>query len=114
MLLGPDGTRPTVGRSPITPQNAAGILREPARSEPDANGNIPDARPAAPPPVDPPADKFVSQGLSVAPKTSLKVLPPVANSGLLVLPIMTAPAFFNRDTIISSLFGTLSANKEDP
>ena len=49
------GTVPKVGFSPNTPQNAAGILIEPAPSEPCASGPRPAATAAAAPPLDPPA-----------------------------------------------------------
>src|SRR2546423_14581736 len=49
------GTGPTDGRSPTTPQNEAGMRREPPRSVPSARAIIPVTRPAAPPPVEPPA-----------------------------------------------------------
>ena len=39
VLPGPEGTRPGVGLRPITPQKAAGIRRDPPRSDPDAMGN---------------------------------------------------------------------------
>src|SRR5689334_13786087 len=51
--LGP-GTRPTDGRKPTTLQNAAGFLREPPVSEPEATGVIPQASATAAPPDDPP------------------------------------------------------------
>ena len=50
------GTRPTDGRNPATPQNAAGMRSEPPRSVPSASAIMPVARAAAPPPVEPPAD----------------------------------------------------------
>src|SRR5204863_6217173 len=80
------GTSPMDGRRPTTPQNEAGMRSEPPRSVPSASAIMPDASAAAPPPVDPPALRLVFQGLRVLPKTSLKVLPPAANSGQLVLP----------------------------
>ena len=83
---------PTDGRSPTTPQNDAGMRSEPPRSVPSASAIMPVASATAPPPVDPPALFDGFHGLRVAPKTWLKVLPPAANSGQLVLPMMTAPA----------------------
>jgi hypothetical protein len=64
--------------------------------------------------VEPLADNRVSQGLRVAPNTALTVLPPVANSGVLVLPMMTAPAALSRVTASASSIGTLSANSIEP
>src|SRR6187549_1251535 len=80
------GTRPGDGRSPTTPQNDAGILSDPPRSVPSASPIIPVASPTAPPPVEPPALFAGFQGLRVRPNTSFQVLPPAANSGVLVLP----------------------------
>src|SRR5262245_13710643 len=59
------GTRPTDGRNPVMPQNAAGIRRDPPRSVPSAKAIMPVARAAAPPPVEPPADLVVSHGFRV-------------------------------------------------
>src|SRR3989449_5961102 len=59
---------------------------EPPRSVPSASAIIPVASAAHPPPVEPPALNAGSHGLRVRPNTSLKVFPPAANSGQLVLP----------------------------
>src|SRR2546423_11687485 len=56
------GTGPTDGRSPTTPQNEAGMRREPPRSVPSARAIIPVTRPAAPPPVEPPAVRGGAHG----------------------------------------------------
>ncbi len=112
--FGAVGTRPTDGRRPATPQNDAGMRSDPPRSVPSASAIMPVARATAPPPVDPPALFDGSQGLRVAPKTWLKVLPPAANSGQLVLPTMTAPARRSRVTTAASSVGTWSANSGDP
>src|SRR5260370_10586915 len=60
-------TNPYVGRKPVTPQKALGVMMEPDVSEPSANV----ARPAAtamPEPLDePPAQRVRSQGFSAAP-----------------------------------------------
>src|SRR5437899_9247138 len=70
------GTSPTDGLRPTTPQNDAGIRSDPPRSVPSASAIIPVTRPAAPPPVEPPALRVGSHGLRVRPNTSLKVFPP--------------------------------------
>jgi hypothetical protein len=49
-------TRPYVGRSPVTPQNAAGNWIEPQVSEPMANGTRP-APTAEPEPLELPPDQ---------------------------------------------------------
>src|SRR5215467_6391498 len=48
------GTRPTVGRKPMTLQNAAGLRSDPPVSLPSATGTSPQARATAAPPEDPP------------------------------------------------------------
>ena len=90
---------------PTTPQNEAGIRSDPPRSVPSPSAIMPVASAAQPPPVEPPALFVGSQGLRVLPKTSLKVLPPAANSGVLVLPRITAPAALSRCTTRASSFG---------
>jgi len=79
---------------------------EPPRSVPSASAIMPVARAAAPPPVEPPALRVGSQGLRVRPKTSLKVLPPAANSGQFVFPRINAPAARSRRTTRASSGGT--------
>src|SRR6266446_6593219 len=76
-------TRPMLGRMPTTPQKLAGLRSEPPMSEPCASHAMPVARATAAPPEEPAADRDVSQGLRVAPHTSLKVLAPAPNSGVL-------------------------------
>ena len=51
-------------------------------SEPWASQAMPVASATAAPPEEPAAECVVSQGLSVAPNTSLKVLAPAPNSGV--------------------------------
>ena len=84
-LPGLAATRPGDGRRPTTPQKLAGLRRLPPMSDPCASQAMPVASATAEPPDDPAADFAVSQGLSVLPKTSLKVLAPAPNSGVLVL-----------------------------
>ena len=66
-MSGPQGVRPRVGLSPITPQHAAGTRSEPAPSEPCAIGTAPAATSAAEPPLEPPALRSGSYGLRVGP-----------------------------------------------
>ena len=70
---------------------------------------MPERSAHAAPPDEPPADRVGSTGLSVVPKSVLKVCDPAANSGTLVLPIGTAPAPRTRSTSSSSCSGTWSA-----
>ena len=55
VATGHTGTQPGEVRNPTTPQNAAGSLSDPPRSEPWASGPIPVASATAPPPVEPAA-----------------------------------------------------------
>ncbi len=60
-------TRPYVGRSPVTPVKAAGVVIEPQVSEPSAKGTSPAATAAAEPLEEPPAHASRSQGLRPGP-----------------------------------------------
>src|SRR5262249_59479368 len=100
------GTRPGVVRNPTTPQNAAGVRREPPRSEPWASGPMPVARATAAPPLEPPHVRARFQGFRVTPNTALNVFPPAPNSGVLVLPTTMAPAALRRATVNASSAGT--------
>ena len=114
LSVGHAGTRPSDGRSPTTPQNDAGLRSEPPMSEPSASGTIPARRAHAAPPLEPPAERVGSTGLRVVPKTVLNVCEPAANSGTLVLPMVTAPAVRIRSTTSSSASGTWSAKSGEP
>src|SRR3954451_23126619 len=78
-------TRPILGLKPTMPQKLAGLRKLPPMSEPCASQAVPVASATAAPPDEPAADLDVSQGLRVAPNTSLKVLAPAPNSGVLDL-----------------------------
>src|SRR6201992_3732026 len=77
--------RRMLGRVPTRPQKLAGFRSEPPMSEPCASQAMPVASATAAPPDEPAADFEVFHGFSVAPKTSLKVLAPAPNSGVLDL-----------------------------
>jgi hypothetical protein len=66
-----------------------------------------DTETAAPPEL-PPQVLLTSNGLRVAPNTSLNVCDPEPNSGVLVLPHVMAPAARMRVTMSASRVGTLS------
>src|SRR5690606_25977962 len=100
------GIRPAVVRMPTTPQKAAGMRMEQPKSVPWASGTIPLATAAAEPPDEPAGLRAGFQGLRVAPKTSLTVFAPVANSGVFVLPRINAPDARRRDTTAASVVGT--------
>src|SRR5471030_2208974 len=97
---------PGVGRIPTMPQNAAGMRTEQPKSVPCASGSMPLATAAAEPPDEPDGLSAGFHGLRVTPNTSLKVLAPAANSGVLVLPSTMAPAAFRRRTTSASSDGT--------
>src|ERR1700683_3615543 len=78
-------TRPMLGLKPTTPQKLAGLRSETPMSEPCASHDMPVGSAAAAPPDEPAAERLMSQGLRVAPNTSLKVLAPAPNSGVLDL-----------------------------
>jgi hypothetical protein len=60
-------TRPIVGRTPVTPHEAAGMRMEPAVSVPRLPGTRSAAAAAPLPPLDPPQTRSRSQGLRAAP-----------------------------------------------
>src|ERR1700686_730656 len=112
--IGQFGVRPGVGRMPTMQQNEAGIRIEQPKSRPSARRAIPVAPATADPPEEPAGLNAGFQGLRVTPNTSLKVLAPAANSGVLVLPSTMAPAAFRRRTTSASSLGTLSLNSGEP
>ena len=57
---------------------------------------------AAEPPEEPPGTRVVSRGLSVGPNAEFSVELPMANSSMLVLPMITAPAASRRSTTVAS------------
>ena len=107
-------TSPRVGLWPTTPQQAAGMRIEPPPSEPWAIVPMPAASAAAAPPLEPPGVRVSSRGLRVMPKSRFSVVGRAPISGVLVLPIRTAPARRRRATQAASAAGTLSANAREP
>ena len=77
-------------------------------SEPEQSGAMPVASATADPPEEPAAERVGSKGLPVAPYTSLRVLAPAPNSGVLVLPMTMPPAARTRATMPMSASGTKS------
>src|SRR5215469_10053001 len=86
------------GLNPTTPQNAAGILTEPAPSVPSAAVHSPADTAAAAPPLEPPADLSPAQGFLVGPATLLTVLALHPYSEVVVFPTTIAPAARRRAT----------------
>ena len=97
-LGGQAGTRPYVGLMPATPHMAHGMRIEPPPSVPSAKGAMPVASAAALPPLEPPAVRSGSHGLRVIPVAGLSVTPFQPSSGVVVLPISTAPCRRRADT----------------
>src|SRR5207302_8993728 len=106
-------TRPYVGFTPTTPQNAAGWRIEPPVSDPNANALNPAATAAALPPLDPPGTRLGSCGLHVGPNAEFSVDEPMANSSRLVLPTTTAPAARSRSTTVASYGGHQPSRMRD-
>src|SRR5512137_1864341 len=99
-------TRPYVGFRPTMPQKEAGHRTDPPVSDPKEHGASPPATAAALPPLDPPGTVSRSQGLRVGPKQLVSVDVPMANSSMLVFPMIIAPSAFSRSTTWASYGGT--------
>src|SRR5436190_237528 len=94
------GTRPNVGRSPVTPQRVDGDEIEPSVSVPMANPTHP-ADVALAGPADDPLDPCsVHHGLRVMPPNQLS---PCASSPSVSFAIRIAPAWSRRVTTVASL-----------
>ena len=100
--IGPSEILPWLGFSPTSPQHEAGMRMEPPPSLACANGTMPLATAAAEPPLDPPGERLMSQGLWVAPQASGSVVGTLPSSGLLVRPAITKPASRKRLTNVVS------------
>ena len=86
------GTRPKLGLRPKVPVKCAGIRIEPPPSVPRASGAKRAASATAEPPDEPPGVIAGFHGLRVMPVSGESVTPFQPNSGVVVLPIRTAPA----------------------
>ena len=75
---------------------------EPPASEPSASGTQPATTAAAEPPDEPPGVRSGFHGLRVMPQSGLSVRLEKANSGVVVLPTMMAPASHRRCTTSAS------------
>ena len=92
------GTRPGVGFKPQIPVKCAGTRIDPPPSLPIPPADILAAIAADSPPLDPPAVRSRSHGLSVWPWSLLLVSQAIRNSGVFVLPRTMAPASLSRRT----------------
>ena len=98
------------------PQSAAGARVEPPVSLPMAISHMPSATATAPPEVEPPGTRARSAGLPGVPKCGLVPTPEKANSLMLVLATITAPAARRRRTTGASAVAGLpsSARMREP
>src|SRR5689334_8688774 len=88
---------------------------DPPPSVPIVNGPSPPATAAALPPDDPPGVIFVFHGLRVMPVSGLSVTPFQPNSGVVVLPTITAPCSRSRATAgASSLQDCFGSTVREP
>src|ERR1700688_699850 len=98
---------------PNTPEKQDGMRIEPAPSLPRLSTPIPAAQAAAAPALLPPGVRARFHGLRVIPVSGLSPTAIQPNSGVVVLPRMTAPASLRRATPgESSLSGTFSIRCE--
>ena len=88
--------------TPTTPQKLAGCRTEPPVSEPSAAGTTPAATSAADPPDDPPGTRASDHGFRTGPRALFSVDEPMANSSMLSLPSITAPARARRSVTVDS------------
>ncbi len=89
---------------PKRPVKLHGMRIEPPPSVPTASGAMPEATAAAAPPEEPPGVLAGFQGLRVMPVSALSVTPFQPNSGVVVLPTMTAPCSRRRAVAGASSF----------
>ena len=75
---------------------------------------MPAATAAAEPPLLPPGARCKSQGFCVVKNAECSVEDPMANSSMLVLPTMTAPAAFSRSITVASKGGLKSLSMFEP
>src|SRR5579862_238975 len=90
---GDEVIRPREGFSPKTPQQDAGIRIEPAPSLAPAIATMRAATAAPEPPLEPPVVREMSHGLRHGPCAAGSVVEWFPNSGALVLPRSTIPAW---------------------
>src|SRR5208283_4265814 len=96
------GTRPNVGRSPVTPQRIDGLTMLPPVSLPMAKPTSPAAVADPGPALEPDDPSSNSHGFIVCPPNQISFS---ASAPRLSLAMSTAPASFNRLTTAASSFG---------
>src|SRR2546428_11917802 len=97
------GTRPYVGRRPVTPQRIEGLTMLPPVSLPIENPTSPAAVAAPGPALDPDAPSSSSHGFIVCPPNQISLS---ASAPRLSLAIRIAPAAVRRCTTAESTAGT--------
>src|SRR5277367_3248994 len=105
------GTRPNVGRSPVSPQRMLGAMMLPPVSLPMAKATSPAAVAAPGPALDPDAPSSSSHGFMVWPPNQMSFN---ASAPMLSLATSTAPASCRRFTTNASDAGTRSLNGSAP
>src|ERR1700736_4428427 len=94
-------TLPYAGFTPMILQNDAGSRIDPPVSVPNPIGTVLAPTVLALPPDDPPGTPSRCHGLRVGPNAEFSHDDPIANSSMLVLPMMTAPAFSSLSTTVA-------------
>ncbi|SKX64337.1 Uncharacterised protein [Mycobacteroides abscessus subsp. abscessus] len=108
--LGAADTRPRWSFSPYKPHHDDGSRIDPPPSPPIAAGTMPDATADAVPPDDPAVECRMFHGFRVYPCADVSVNGQMPNSGIAVIPRMTAPAARRRfTTSASSVAGVVNA-----
>ncbi|MNW62478.1 hypothetical protein D3C74_406140 [compost metagenome] len=79
---------------------------EPPVSDPSVKYASPAATAAAEPPLEPPGTRSSAHGLRTGEKLEFSLEPPMANSSMLSLPIVTVSAAFNFSTTVASYTGS--------
>src|SRR5215475_15323378 len=97
------GTRPNVGRSPVTPQRIAGLTMLPPVSLPMEKATSAAAVAAPGPALDPDAPSSKSHGFIVCPPNQMSLSARAPSESLAN---NTAPVSFNRRTTAESADGT--------
>ena len=87
---------------PKTPLKEAGCRTEPPVSVPKAAKTSPAATAAAEPPEEPPGTFCKFHGFLTGPKAEFSLEDPIANSSMLVLPILCIPAANNLVVTVDS------------
>ena len=105
------GTRPKVGRRPVTPQRIAGAMMLPPVSLPIEKPTSAAAVAAPGPALDPEAPSSSSQGFIVCPPNQMSLS---ASAPRLSLATSTAPASVSRRTTTESAVGTRLRNGSAP